>query len=82
MLTDEIRGLMKASPFRPFTIHVSDGSEVLVHHHDYAWLLPSGLQFFLETKEGRVRIIDASQITQVSYPSEADTVSGGTTPRG
>ena len=82
MLTDKLRELMKASPFIPFTVHVSDGSEVLVHHHDYAWLLPSGFQFFVETKEGRVRTINVSHITQVSYPSEADTVSTGAATRG
>ena len=72
MLLDEIRSLIQARPFRPFTVHVSDGSEVLVHHHDYAWVLPSGFQLFVETKEGRVRIINVSQITQLSYPSETE----------
>jgi len=81
MLLDEIRTLMQSNPFRPFTVHVSDGSAVLVHHHDYAWVLPTGYQLFVQTKEGRVHHISVPQITQISYPMSAELEIAGTAAR-
>jgi hypothetical protein len=36
MRVQTLRGLLRASPFRPFTIHLSDGSRLPVPHPEFA----------------------------------------------
>ena len=67
MIAEEIRSLLQAQPFRPFTVHLTDGKEVTIHNHDYAWLLPSGLQLHCESLEGKIHIINTTQISEVTY---------------
>ena len=67
MITEEIRALLVAQPFRPFTVHLSDGKEVRIHHHDHAWLLPSGFQLIFESAEGKVHLINVAQISEITY---------------
>ena len=67
MLSDEIRSLLRSDPFRQFIVHLTDGTTVSVHHHDYAWLLPSGGELHLEDLEGKVHLINTAQISKVSY---------------
>ena len=71
MLTDDLRSLLDAQPFRPFNVHVTDGSAINIHHHDYAWLMPSGFQLFIEDATGKVHIIETSQIAQITYDGSA-----------
>ena len=67
MIAEEIRALLHAQPFRPFTVHLSDGKEVTVHHHDYGWLLPSGYQLIYENPEGKVHLMNVAQIAEITY---------------
>lgn len=67
MIASELRDLMNAQPFRPFTVHLTDGKEVNIHHHDYAWMLPSGFQLIYESPTGKVHIMNVPQISQVTY---------------
>ena len=48
-------------------MQVSDGSQVNIHHHDYAWLLPSGGELHVEDSPSKVHLIDTAQISQLSY---------------
>ena len=67
MWIDETRNRLRAEPFRAFTVHVPDGSQVNIHHHDYAWLLPSGGELHVEDSLGKVHLIATAQIFQLSY---------------
>ncbi len=67
MLTDEMRSLLRAQPFRPFSVHITDGTVVNIHHHDYAWLLPSGGELHVEDAQGKVHLISTAQISKISY---------------
>ena len=67
MWIDEIRNRLRAEPFRAFTVHVSDGSQVNIHHHDYAWLLPCGGELHVEDSLGKVHLLATAQIFQLSY---------------
>ena len=71
MITEELRALLRAQPFRPFSIFTGDGHEIIVHHHDYAWMLQSGLMVFVEQRDGRVDHINISQITRLSSRPKA-----------
>ena len=67
MLIEEIRNRLRAQPFRAFTVHVSDGTQANIHHHDYGWLLPSGGELHVEDSHGKVHLIDTAQISQLTY---------------
>ena len=67
MLIDELRNRLRVQPFRAFTVHVLDGTQVHIHHLDYAWLLPSGGELHVEDSQGKVHLIDTAQISQISY---------------
>lgn len=71
MIIDELRSLMRARPFKPFTIVTSDGSEVLVHHHDYAWVLQSGAEIHVEQRDGKVDLVSVPRITKIKYQPES-----------
>jgi len=52
-MTSDIRHLLHAQPFVPFTIHVADGREYRVPTPDHAHVYPSG---------GRVTVFDRTFI--------------------
>jgi hypothetical protein len=79
MKPDEIRKLLRATPFRPFRIYVSDGGTYDVSHPEAVWLLglilgahvrPSG---FTGPSGGRVVHISLLHITRIEiyFPGPA-----------
>lgn len=69
MISEEIRSLLTAGPFRPFTVHFADGKEVKVTHHDSAWLLRNGALLFVEDDAGKVHHITVALITHLTSDS-------------
>ena len=47
MITEEIKKLLRATPFRPFTVHLADGSVLPVNHPDFAFVSPNGMLVFI-----------------------------------
>ncbi len=72
MITDELRTRMKAASFKPFTVMTASGSRIFVHHHDYAWLLPTGGEFYVQDQQGKVHLIYPHQITELVHDVAAD----------
>lgn len=71
MITEELRSHLRTTPFQPFTVHLSDGKEIVVVHPDYAWLLPSGALLYVEDKDGKVHHISISHITHLTFDTSA-----------
>ena len=67
MIIEEIRSLLRTHPFQPFSVLTSDGKELLVHHHDHAWLTPGGYTLYVSDKDGRIHHLSTQQITRVSH---------------
>ncbi len=67
MSAQEIRTRLHAEPFQPFTVVTADGAQVYVHHHDFAWLLSMGGEFYVEDREGKVHHIYTSHITKLIH---------------
>lgn len=76
MIADEIRTAMRSTPFRPFRVHLADGTDVLIHHHDYAWLQPSGLEFYVEDLHGETHFIDTNRVTKLTLAKRGGSTSG------
>jgi hypothetical protein len=69
MITEEIKNLLRATPFIPFTIHVSNGTTFEVPHPDFAFVSPNGMVVFVFVKDVSNRIV-GHQITHVTTKGE------------
>ena len=66
MTTEEIRQLLQASPFRPFTAYLASEKAVTVRHPDFAVLTPKGRTLILlHTDDEAVDILDVPLIARV-----------------
>jgi hypothetical protein len=62
VITDEIKELMNAEPFRPVRIVLGDQQAFVVAHTDYLMVSPDRQTVVLYDKQGRFKIINAQQI--------------------
>ena len=62
MITDEIRELMQASPFRPIRIILANQQSFVVAHTDYLMISPDRQSVILYDESGRFKILTAQQI--------------------
>ncbi len=73
MTADRIRSAIKAEPFRPFTLHVSDGRSFRVPHPEYVALSPQGriVIVFEPVAQGQdespMSILDLLHVTSVDF---------------
>ena len=80
MLNEEIRTLLKAHPFVPFSVQLGDETRHLVHHPDYAFLSPLGQVLEIWEPDGVIKhLLHVSQIKKISatYPQDESPVSAG-----
>jgi hypothetical protein len=65
----EIRGLMRAAPFRPFKIFMNDGRSFGIATSDHLFILPSGL---IVVKDDRqvVNLLPPEQVSGVETQSK------------
>ncbi len=72
MITDDIRDLLHAAPFRPFQVHVTAGPVYRVPHPDYVWLIPGGANLAIASERGSLGVlVNAAHITHVSVEKPA-----------
>ncbi len=62
MITDEIKELMSANPFRPVRIVLGNQQAFVVAHTDYLMVSPDRQTVVLYDKQGHFKIINAHQI--------------------
>lgn len=65
MTTEQLSTLHSARPFRPFTIHLADGSSVAVKHPEFLWRTPGGRTVFVSQGGEDVTIIDLLLVTKL-----------------
>ena len=65
MKIDEIRKLLHANPFQPFTIHVADGDRIPVKHEDFVALAPTGRQMIVYLSNGDYQVVDVPLVTRL-----------------
>lgn len=58
MHVEKIRELLKAAPFKPFTLRLVDGRKIHVKHPDFASLPPGHRTIYLFDDEAGVEMID------------------------
>ena len=72
MSVDEIRKLLRAVPFTPFSVHLADGTTLLVPHSDYAAITPNGAVPCVFHMNERTDRVVMNQITKVGTLTEAE----------
>jgi hypothetical protein len=62
MITDEIKELMQANPFRPVRIVLGNRQSFIVAHTDYLMVSPDRQTVVLYDQRGHFKILNAQQI--------------------
>ena len=66
----DIQKLFHASPFVPFTIHLSDGGQLRVSTVDHVAVPPAGGRIFVFGDDERYDVISAFMITRITVDRE------------
>jgi hypothetical protein len=66
MTTEQLKNAHEAKPFRPFTIHLADGTLLEVPHPELLWRTPSGRTIFVSTAGEDVAIVDLLLVTKLT----------------
>jgi len=63
---EKLKNAHEAKPFRPFTIHLADGTTLEVPHPELLWRTPSGRTIFVSKGGEDVAIVDHLLVTQLT----------------
>ena len=67
----EIRQLLHASPFRPFTVYLASEKSFVVPHEDFALLTPKGRTLIVSQSEKEaVDLLDVALIARVEVQDQ------------
>lgn len=58
MRIEEVRNLLQAQPFQPFSLRLPDGREVSVRHRDFIMPSPSGRMVIVYQPDDSFNVID------------------------
>ena len=70
MTTNEIRKLLRAQPFQPFTLHLADGRSFPVPHPELMLAAP-GMRIVVVAHEKTYDLVDLLLVTSVELKSSA-----------
>jgi hypothetical protein len=65
MKDEEIRRLLRARPFVPFTVHLPEGRSVHVSHPDFALVSPQGRTMLAYEPDESFNMIDVMLIASI-----------------
>jgi hypothetical protein len=71
MTTEQLDAVHRAQPFKPFTIHLADGTKHTVTHPELMWRTRGGRTIFINSGGERVAIIDLLLVTKITHGNGA-----------
>jgi len=71
MTIEQLDAAYKAQPFKPFTIHLADGTKHQVTHHELMWHTPNGRTIVISLGGERMVIIDLLLVTKTTHGNGA-----------
>ena len=71
MTIEQLRSVMEAQPFRPFTIHMADGRTFQVTHSEFLSHSPSWRTVIVHRPDESFSILDLLLMTEVRVDSPA-----------
>ena len=70
MPIEQVRNMYQAVPFKPFVLHLADGRNVPVVHHDFIIASPSGRTVIVYQPDESFNIIDLHLVTDLELKPE------------
>jgi hypothetical protein len=70
-MLEEIRKHLRAAPFTPFVIHLSDGRALKVNHPDFVWMPKPATVFYFDEADGASERLNVLHIVSVLGAQEA-----------
>jgi hypothetical protein len=64
MTIEQLETLQQTRPFKPFTLHLADGSQHRVVSPEFLWRTPGGRTIFVSLGGEQVAIIDLLLVTK------------------
>jgi hypothetical protein len=75
MTAQDLRAALQTSPFRPFTVRMTDGRSFPIHHPDFLLVGPAGRTAFAFTPAGdEFSILDVMLMTELEFARQGETV--------
>ncbi|MEX0610622.1 MAG: hypothetical protein WD738_05680 [Pirellulales bacterium] len=71
MTTEQLDAVHKAQPFKPFTLHLADGTKHPVPHPEMIWRTQGGRTVFVNLGGEKVAIIDLLLVTKITHGNSA-----------
>ena len=65
MTVEQLRKLHRATPFKPFEIHLADGRSLAVEHPEVLAIAPPGRTIGVGLTDGTVEIVDLLLVTSL-----------------
>ena len=65
MTIEQLRTVLRAAPFRPFTIHLADGRQIPVPHPDFVAQSPTGRTVIVYQEDDTFSIVDLLLVTEL-----------------
>ena len=69
MTVEQLKNVLHANPFRPFTIHLGDGRSFSVKHRDFVSRSPSGRTVIVHGDDDSFSILDMLLVTELEVHS-------------
>lgn len=84
MRSEALRDAIHAQPFRPFTLHLANGTTVAIKHPEYILSPPGARTAIVMGEDDSYRVLDIGLVVelQVGPPSAAGAVAGDATDGG
>jgi hypothetical protein len=71
MTIEQLDGVYKAQPFKPFTLHLANGNEHHVAHPELMWRTATGRTIVISLGGERMAIIDLLLVTKITHGNGA-----------
>lgn len=76
-MTGEIRRLVSARPFVPFTIHMADGGEVRVPTYDHIFVFPTGSRVIVSHDNDEWDVLSPLLMSRITVDNGANGAANG-----
>jgi len=76
MTIEQMRAAIKASPFKPFVMHLADGTTIPVQHPEFLLSVPSGRTLFIVQPDDTTNIVDLLLVSHLDFPPVGRTARG------
>ena len=67
MTIEQLRRAYRATPFRPFVLHLADGREIAVRSPEFMSFSPSGRTIIVHQLDDSWNIIDLLLVTDIEF---------------